>query len=197
MSDFGSAPPPPPEGPRDQGMSPVPGSMPPMPGAMPAGAGGAPMPSAPPAAISQAVMLMRVGAVLSVIGGLLALFMRDTLRDLVNEQVSKQRTPMSAGDVDVLVNVALVSAVVTGLLGAALWLWMAWANGKGRSWARIVATILFAFSVLSLLGSLIQTSPAASRLVSVVEVLLGAYIIFLLYRRESSEYYRARSAPRY
>jgi hypothetical protein len=211
MSDFGSAPPPAPEGPQGQGRPPTPegmpptaggmpptaGGMPPMPGGMPSGPGEAPVPPARPAAITQAVMLMRVGAVLSVVSGFLALFMRDSIRDLINEQVSKQGTSLSAGDVDLLINVALVSAVVTGLLGAALWIWMAWANGRGAPWARIVATVLFAFSLLSALGSLVQTTPSASRLLSLAEVLLGAYIIALLYRRESSEFYRARSLQRY
>jgi hypothetical protein len=150
-----------------------------------------------PRAISQAVMLMRVGAVLSVVTGLVWLTSRDSVRHLVRGQVSRQGSPLSASDVDLLVNVALIVAVVTGLLGAALWLWIAWANGRGAAWARIVATILFGFSLLSALLSVFQPQPAASRLLDVAEVLLGAYIIVLLYRRESSEFYRARSAPRY
>ena len=206
MSDSGNAPPPP-QGPYGQGMPPPPGGMPPPPGGMPPPPGGMPaMPYQPggpqatlvrPRAISQAVMLMRVGAALSVVTGLFALTSRDSVRDLIREQVSKQASPLSASDVDVLVNVTMVVAVITGLLGAALWLWMAWANGRGAAWARIVATILFGLSLLSAMLSVLQPQPATSRLLDVAEVLLGAYIIALLYRRESSEFYRARSAPRY
>lgn len=207
MSDFGNAPPPPPpQGPYGQGVPPT-GGMPPPPGGMPPPPGGMPQipyqPGGPqatlvrPRAISQAVLLMRVGAVLSVVTGLVSLTSRDSVRDLVREQVSKRASPISASDVDLLVNVAMVVAVITGLLGAALWLWMAWANGRGAAWARIVATILFGFSLLSALLSVFQPQPAASRLLDVAEVLLGAYIIVLLYRPESTEFYRARSAPRY
>jgi hypothetical protein len=192
MSDFGNAPPPP-ERPYGQEMPQPPGGMPPIPDQ----AGGPRATPSRPPAIGQAVMLMRVGAVLSVVTALVSLTSRQNLRDFIEEQVSKQGSPISASDVDVLVNVALVSAFVTGLLGAALWLWMAWANGRGAAWARIVATILFGFSLLSALLSVFQPQSAASRLLDLAEVLLGAYIIFLLYRRESTEFYRARSAPRY
>lgn len=205
MSDFGNAPPPP-QGPYGQGMPPSDG-MPPPAGGMPPPPGGMPpVPYQPgghqatlvrPPAIGQAVMLMRVGAVLSVVTGLVSLTSRDSVRDLVRQQVAKQASPLSASDVDLLVNVALVVAVITGLLGAALWLWMAWANGRGAAWARVIATILFGFSLLSALLSVFQPQPAASRLLDVAEVLLGAYVIVLLYRRESTEFYRARSAPRY
>jgi len=38
--------------------------------------------------------------------------------------------------------------VVFSLAWVALWLWMARANGRGRSWARIVSTVLFGWLTL-------------------------------------------------
>lgn len=41
--------------------------------------------------------------------------------------------------VNVGVTVGIVSGIVGGAIGVGLWILMAWANGKGKTWARIVA----------------------------------------------------------
>ncbi|HEV7146903.1 MAG TPA: hypothetical protein VGN48_07900, partial [Pedococcus sp.] len=186
MSEY-STPPPPPEG-SGSGQFPSMGSM----GSMPEYQ--AVQPSEPvlrPASIAMAVKLMYVGAVLSLISAVSILFLRDTFRTAVEKAASTSNPPMTGTQIDAAVNVGIGAAVVSGLLGAGLWIWMAYANGKGRKWARIVATVFFALSVLSALSSVAQHGPAVSLALSVVTLLLGAYIIFLLYRPESSQYYAA------
>ena len=42
-------------------------------------------------------------------------------------------------------------AVVIGILAVGLWIWMARANAKGRTWARVVASVLFGLNTLSVL----------------------------------------------
>ena len=81
-------------------------------------------------------------------------------------------------------------------MGALLWVFMAVMNGKGKQWAGIVATVLFGISVLFTLGSLVQEAPALSRILSLVSLVLGGYIVFLLFRPDSTQYYDAQSAPR-
>jgi hypothetical protein len=72
---------------------------------------------------------------------------------------------------------------------------MASANGKGRSWARIVATVLGALSVLSLLSSVAQGQLTTLNLiVSLVSLALAIAILVLLWRKESSAYYDAVKA---
>ena len=39
------------------------------------------------------------------------------------------------------------------MIGIALWLWMARANGQGRNWARILSTVLFGVATLQLTGT--------------------------------------------
>jgi hypothetical protein len=194
MSDYGSTPPPPPpppgegEGPgQHQGM---PSSMPGMPSyeSAPAAA-----PVERPASIAQAVKLMYVGAALSLLGIIVTLLEKDAIRDSVrNSSAGKTMTP---DQLDSAVTLGMVSGIVAGLIGVGLWLWMASANGKGRKWARIVATVFFAFSVLNFLGSFLQPTPALSRILGIVMLALGAYILYLLYRPESTQYYEAQSAP--
>lgn len=162
--------------------------------------GGTPPPAGPvsqPRSIANAVKLMYVGAALSVVGILITLFMRDTIREQVEKGAADAGRDMSPSDVDAAVAVAVGFSVVVGLLGVGLWLWMAWANGRGKKWARIVATVFFALSLVSFLLSLLQSPPPLSLVSSIVSVLLGATIIYLLYRPESTQYYEAQSAPRY
>lgn len=181
-------PPPPPE----EGGYPGLGSMP-APGQPPAAA-----PVARPASIATAVKLMYVGALLSLVSGITAFTMTDAIREQVEKAAADAGTDMTATEIDGLVAITLGVGIVTGLVGAGLWLLMAWANGKGRSWARIVATVLFALSALSFLLGLVQgTQPAAALALSVVTTLVGAVVVLLLWKKESSAYYRAQSAPRY
>lgn len=178
--------PPPPEQPGYQGM-----------GAMPAP--GQPSTGAPaqPSSIKQAVQLMRVGALLSLLGILVTFLTGDDIRKAVEEASAKAATPMTPDQIDTAVSVGTGFAVVMGLLSAGLWLWMASANGKGRSWARIVATVLFGLSLLSLAGSLAQGATSALAIVvTVVSLLVGAYVLFLLWKKESTAFYTASCAPR-
>lgn len=183
MSDYGT--PAPPQGPEGGGY----GQMPQM---DPSRAPQQPAAVRPPA-MDQAVLLMKVGAGLSVLGLLMSLFMRGAVRDAVEKS---NNGSLSADQIDAAVTIGTATGIVFGLIGVGLWLWMASANGKGKSWARIVATVFFGFSVLGLLSTLIQPGPVLTKLVTVVTTLLGAYIIVLLYKKESSEFYRASSAPR-
>ena len=148
------------------------------------------------ASIAMAVKLMYVGAGLSLISALSIVFLRDTFRSAIEKAASTSNPPLTSSQIDAVVNFSIGAVVAIGLLGAALWLWMAYANGKGRKWARTMATIFFALEVLSVLSSVLQHGPAASLALNVLTMLLGAYIIFLLYRPESSQYYAAQSAPR-
>jgi hypothetical protein len=162
--------------------------------------GSAPQPAAPagqPRSIALAVKLMYVGAALSLLGILVTLFMRDTIREAVEKASADASTPMTQSQMDGAVAIAIGFSVVVGLIGVALWLWMAWANGRGRSWARIVATVLFVLSVLSSLGSLVQRPPALSLAATFISLVLGAFTLVLLWRLESSRWYEAQSAPRY
>ena len=83
--------------------------------------------------------------------------------------------------------VAVAAAVIFGLVGIGLWLWMAYANKAGRNWARITSTVFFGIDTISLLAGLRQAEPVLTRVVSIVIWLIGLAAIVLLWRKESSE----------
>jgi len=74
--------------------------------------------------------------------------------------------------------------------------WMALMNKAGKSWARIVATVLFGLDTLFLLLGVVRAGAAASSVVSILIWLIGLGTVILLWRKDSSEYFTAQSAPR-
>lgn len=143
-----------------------------------------------PSTILTAVRLMYLGAVLSLLGVLLTFTQTDAIRDAVEDSDSS----LTASEVDDLVNITVASAIVAGLIGVGLWVWMAVKNGQGRSWARVVATVLgglnIVFTLINLAGGTATPLTVVSGLVSLV---LAGVILYLLYRPESTRFYDFRS----
>lgn len=169
--------PPPPQQPGGYGSAPQ----------MSGGGVNAPVDVPKPKTIDLAVKLMYVGAVLSLLGILATFFMKGAIEDQVRENATGNV------DIDAAVNAAMVIGAIMGLVGVALWLLMAKFNGDGKSWARIVATVLGGLNILSTLAGFTQPSPVATKMVNLVSLVLAAVILFLLWKPESSAYYNAKS----
>jgi hypothetical protein len=134
---------------------------------------------------------MYVGAALSVLGLVLTLTQRDAMADAARNAAPSGSTI----DVDALVSITMAVAVVSALIGTGLWIWMAIMNGKGRSWARVLSTVFGGLSILSFLASLAQSARTPVTLIQgLVSVALAVTILVLLWKKESTAYYRARSA---
>lgn len=142
----------------------------------------------PPATILNAVKLMYVGAALSVLGMLFTFASRDAVRDALEEGDSD----LTASELDSAVNFFVGFGVAVSLIAVALWLWMASANKKGKSWARVLATVLgglnIVFTLISLFGS---GAGGLGVVVNLISIALAAVILWLLYRPESGQYYTA------
>jgi len=84
----------------------------------------------------------------------------------------------------------VIGGAITGLITGGLWLWMAWANKRGRSWARILSTVFFGVLTLYAAASLVAL-PAAPKTVILLEWAVGLAAVVFLWQRQSSDYYRA------
>lgn len=147
-----------------------------------------------PPSIRTAVLLMRIGAAVSLIGLVVTMVTLDSLKDEIRSQLTESDASFTSSDLDVAYNAAVAFAIVFGLIGVGLWLWMAWANGKGRKWARIVATIFGVINVLSFLYAVTAGSATTlSLLLSVVSVVVGVAALVFLYRPDASQFYQAGS----
>jgi hypothetical protein len=101
------------------------------------------------------------------------------------------------------------SGVVGSAVGVVLWLWMASANRAGRRWARITSTVFFGIDCLFMLlllavlrtllhlaedlGGSVPTIVMVAVLAGLCSWVLNLATIVLLWRKESSAYYAAKS----
>jgi hypothetical protein len=78
-------------------------------------------------------------------------------------------------------------------LAIGLWLWLAWANGRGQDWARMVSSACFGLATLSMLGVLSQGAAAiapADVIAAAVVWALGLASVVLIFTPASNPYYR-------
>ena len=142
-------------------------------------------PPAPPS-IQNAVKLMYAGAAISAVSLVISLATIGGTKDAI----SKARPSLTATQVNQLNTFIIALAVVSGVIGVALWLWMARKNGQGKNWARILSTVLFALATLDLFGVVSQPKTALGLIFPVLTWLAGAGAVFLLWRKDSTDFYR-------
>ncbi len=108
----------------------------------------------------MAVLLMYAGAALTVIG---------TAADVIDVAVGgtaglrADHPHATAAQLHATLSALITSIVFSGLIEAALWLFMARANRSGVPWARIIASGLLAVSTVLLVTGFIGSSPATSK----------------------------------
>jgi hypothetical protein len=140
-----------------------------------------------------AVRLMYIGAALE-LGAVVTVLV--TLGSLKSAIV--HRSPnFSAAQWHAVVQAHIVPLEVGAPIAAVLWLWMAWANGRGHSWARVAFATLFGLTTLSLLSGLANGAATYAP----VDVIAGAVLwlvalaaLMLIFNKASSPYYSQRPA---
>jgi hypothetical protein len=151
----------------------------------------APEPIRPPRSVRNAVNLMYLGAALELLTLIVALLSRGSMKAAI-----LSRHPFyTATQLHRAEGARTVILVIGALIGVALWLWMAWANGRGHNWARVVSAVFFGIATLDLLLSFTQVLGVADRIVGVVVWLVGLAAIVLLFGRESAPFYARRATP--
>jgi len=148
-------------------------------------------PPAPPSVL-RAVQVMYVGAAASLIGIIIDM----TTLSSTKSEIIRRNPNLTATQVANAEHVAIGLFIVSGLLGAGLWVWVAQMSKAGRNWARIVGTVLFAIDTISVFaGAATVPGGGATRIYSILVWLIGLAAVILLWQRASSDYFR--SAPRY
>lgn len=154
---------------------------------------------AKPQPVGLAQKLMYAGGALSLVTGAVVLFTdRDVLRQQVEDQLAAAGQTLDASMIDSTVTGTLWGGAIFGVVFAAIWFLLAHFNGKGRGWARIVATILGALNVVSTVAGLagVGAMPGAAPgglnvVLSLLSAAIAAAVVFLLWRKESSAYVAA------
>ena len=144
-------------------------------------------PPAPPSVLN-AVKLMYVGAAVSTVSLVISLVSISGTK----EAIRKARPSLTAAQVNQLNTFIIALAVVSGVIGVALWLWMARANSQGRNWARILSSVLFGLATLDMFGVLSQPKTVLGLVFPVLTWLVGLGAVILLWRRDSTEFFKPR-----
>jgi ABC-type transport system involved in cytochrome bd biosynthesis fused ATPase/permease subunit len=147
-------------------------------------------PGPAPSSVLNAVKLMYAGAAVTAVAVVINLFTISSLRTAFRK-ANTDKT-LTAQQLTHLANLFIVVGIVTGAISIGLWLWMAWKTGRGRGWARIVATVLFALCTLDQL-SLLKAGLAVGNIVQLVTWLIGLGAIVLLWQSSSSQYFKPQA----
>jgi hypothetical protein len=141
-----------------------------------------------PQSITRAVQLMYAGAAASLIGIIIAL----TTLSSIKSQIISKNPSLTTTQVNNAEHVAIGVLIASGLIGAALWLWMAQSCKAGKNWARITSTVLFAIETINVVaGASAISSGGASRVYSILVWLIGLGAVVFLWQRSSTEYFKA------
>ncbi len=101
-----------------------------------------PQPIQPPRSVLNAVKLMYAGAAVEVVAVIVALVFRSSLKSVI----LASHPHYTAAQLHTAEGARTIPLIVGGLIAIGLWLWMAWANGKGLNWARILSAVFFAIN---------------------------------------------------
>lgn len=148
-----------------------------------------------PTPVRKAARFMLGGALVTVVAGVFTLLA--TLADL--GLIDNGSQPTSSELTSDVVRIILLTLVY-----ASLWVLMARMNRAGHVWARIVASALFAYWTYSIYvavnslhtGEYLAVVNIISFALAVAEWICGLGAIALLWRGESSIYFKTRSARR-
>ncbi|HEY6275330.1 MAG TPA: hypothetical protein VIX86_03280 [Streptosporangiaceae bacterium] len=140
----------------------------------------------PPRSVLNAVKLMYAGAAIELVALIVALLSRNSIKTAL----LKLHPNYTASQLHAAQSVQVVGLVVGAVIAAGLWLWMAWANGRGHNWARILSAVFFGISTLDLLISFAALRAAVSLIIGLVIWLVGLAAIVLLFSRDSSAFFR-------
>jgi hypothetical protein len=148
--------------------------------------------SRPPRDVRDAVRLMCAGAVLTVASVVIVLVTLGGVRWAAAYDIEARQWPFV-----MLTQVGfwLLSAPI----GAGLWLWLAWANGRGYSWARSAFLAFFCvLTVVPLFGLGDEALPYtwADVLAATVLWLVALGAVLLIFSETASAYYQRRVPTR-
>jgi hypothetical protein len=153
--------------------------------------GGAQMPETKrppaPASVRNAVKVMYVGAVASPVYAIIFIATLSATRSAIEKHFPQ----LTASQVNGQANTFMAVWIVGGLIGAGLWIFIARACKRGRSWARITGTVLFGIDTLQVLGGLTVPLAVPVKVFALVVWLLGLAAVTFLWRGTSSAFFKA------
>jgi len=144
-------------------------------------------PPALPRPMDLAVKLMYVGGALAFLYNLLRVVQRDAIAEAVRQRLGDAEGAAEAVE---KIQHSGVALIVVGLITAGVWVLMARMCAQGHAWARIVSTLFGVLGMISACMSLFTGLYLPLTLLSAAMGIVAALVIALLWRPESSRFFR-------
>jgi hypothetical protein len=142
--------------------------------------------------VLRAVQVMYVGLAASLLGIVVDM----TTLSATRSAILTRNPGYTASQLNNAEHLEIGLFIAGGLIGAALWLWMAQSCKAGKGWARVVSTVFFGIETISVLVGVVGVQGGGlTRIFGFVVWAIGLVAIILLWQRSSSDFFR--SAPRY
>ena len=137
-----------------------------------------------PGSVLTAVRLMYAGAAVSLVSVVVSLGAINQIKTSFEVQ-----HPLAQNVAQGVAALAAAAVIISGAVAIGVWLKLASASRKGRSWARTAGTILFVLDTLALLGTLGRAGIPVTKTFGVLTWLIGLIAVISLWRRQSSAYF--------
>lgn len=143
-----------------------------------------------PASVLIAVKAMYAGAATSLLGIIIDIVTISATKTAI----ARHSTNMTASQVASTQHVLVAGFVAGGVIAAVVWVVLARACQRGRGWARITGTVLFALATADTLVGLTTPVALAVRLWALLTWVAGLTAVVFLWRRASSAYFKQTPA---
>jgi hypothetical protein len=151
--------------------------------------------SCPPTA-RAAVRLMCAGAVLEL--GVLATVI--VTEGNVRSAILARYPGLTAAQWHAVVLAHILPDEIFAPVAIGLWLWLAWAHSKGYYWARVVFSVIFGLSTLSLLAALSEDAAIyapADLVAGATKWIVQAAVVLLIFSKSSAPFYQPNPNARF
>jgi len=166
------------------------------------GGGGSVAQPEPPVSVQKAVRLMLAGAAASTVFLIFGVIVTANVKSALTawNATLPAKQQYTATQISNAATSYIVSTIIVGLIAIALWLWMARMNNRGRSWARITATVFFAlwtfYTYQNIGGTRGSATFIAALAIILVIWLIGIASLYYMWRPDSTAYYKSAPSAR-
>jgi len=138
-----------------------------------------------PPSMLTAIRAMYAGAAASLAGILVDVLTVGTTKN----EIARHSPNMTASQLSSTEHALVAAFIAGGVIGAAVWVFLARSCKGGKPWARIVATVLFGLATVDTLVGITVPAAAAAKGYAAVVWLIGLVAVVFLWRGPSSAYF--------
>ncbi|HET7327882.1 MAG TPA: hypothetical protein VFJ14_11435 [Nocardioidaceae bacterium] len=130
----------------------------------------------------------------NIVWGIVAMSVVSLLLTFVylDDLVEAASVNLSAEQQDAARTAALVSGVLFAVVFGVLWAVLGLFLGRGKSWARVVLTVLVVIGVLGGLFGFFSSRPVLLTIAGIVTLALQAALLYFMWQRDATAYLQGR-----